>query len=320
MKKIILLLFSFYASSLPAQVITVRQDGLGDYTTIQQGIDAAAENDTVLVYPGTYQENIDFSGKNITVCSLNLMTDDPAYIHQTVIDGNSLGSCVKLMSGETNALLHGFTLINGSGTYLGGGYYYCGGIRIQDSNAAVSNCIIKHNRVNGWGGGMACFNANVRLSNVTISNNHAFRGGGGIVISGTGSLVFDTIALCNIYLNYSSCACDIYKGFGYPPLHVVVDTFTVLTPDVHHLFSSLGYGYPSSISPGKSNMVKWKRSTMTFSSALMGITTTAASLRNNRSRISALPLQKSYPTARTPIPFTWPMEYIQPSQQTRNFL
>jgi len=50
-----------------------------DYPTIQEGIDASTDGDTVLVQPDTYVENINFNGHNITVGSLFLTTGDSLF-------------------------------------------------------------------------------------------------------------------------------------------------------------------------------------------------------------------------------------------------
>jgi len=71
-----------------------------EYSTIQQGIDASQDADTVLVQPGTYVENINYNGKNITVASLFLTSADTSYISQTIIDGNQSGSVVTFETGE----------------------------------------------------------------------------------------------------------------------------------------------------------------------------------------------------------------------------
>ncbi len=43
----------------------------GQYPTIQTAINASSTGDTIQVFDGTYDENIDFIGKNITVVSVN---------------------------------------------------------------------------------------------------------------------------------------------------------------------------------------------------------------------------------------------------------
>ncbi|MHC4945705.1 MAG: right-handed parallel beta-helix repeat-containing protein, partial [Planctomycetota bacterium] len=94
------------------------------YPTIQSAINAAAKGDLVLVAPGTYFENIDFSGKTITVKS-----SDGSYC--TFIDGSQAGSVVVFRNHESSkSVLDGFTISNGTGTqhpdyggWVGGGIF-----------------------------------------------------------------------------------------------------------------------------------------------------------------------------------------------------
>ena len=110
---IFLLVFVSICSLLNSTIINIP----ADQPTIQAGIDAAANGDTILVHSGRYFENIDFVGKAITVASLYLTEEDESYIHNTIIDGNQNGSCAKFISGEQNdSVLNGFTMEHGTGT------------------------------------------------------------------------------------------------------------------------------------------------------------------------------------------------------------
>ena len=145
------------------------------YTTIQEGINNCIEGDSVIVDTGTYVENINFNGKNITVASLFLTTQDNSYISQTVIDGDSLDSVVKFESGEdSTAILCGFTITNGASSGFGAGIY----CRDYSSPSLVNLTIIGNSAYSGSGGGICCDNSSPSLDNVTIISNSAYRGGG----------------------------------------------------------------------------------------------------------------------------------------------
>ena len=66
------------------QVINVPDD----QPTIQEAINASADGDTVLVADGTYYENINFSGKAITLASWFLIDADETHIDSTIINGS----------------------------------------------------------------------------------------------------------------------------------------------------------------------------------------------------------------------------------------
>ena len=233
------------SSMLLATTYQVKQDGTGDFTTIQEGINASVNSDTVLVYPGVYLENIDFEGNIITVASLFITTGNEQYIDQTIVDGNQNGAVVTIENGENeNAMLCGFTVTNGSGNpwVANSDFMAGGGVHIRDSSPTIANCHIKFNSVFGMGGGIFLRNSYPILKKVTVANNTA-RSGGGIELSHDSSIIFSVEEPCNIYSNYASNGTDIRKYWNCADtLYVYVDTFTVMQPDYYFISSSTTTG------------------------------------------------------------------------------
>jgi predicted outer membrane repeat protein len=118
-----------------------------DYSTIQQGINAATPGDTVLVAEGRYYEQINFKGKKpLLVASLFSKDGDTSHIRKTIIDGSQLAkidsaSVVYFISKEdTTSILCGFTITRGKGTQFTDGEYKIrlgGGICIGGSGARI---------------------------------------------------------------------------------------------------------------------------------------------------------------------------------------
>ncbi len=236
-KKLLIILFVLvvYCSLLISTTYEIKQDGTGDFTTIQQGINAATTFDTILVYPGTYYENIDYLGKRITVASLELMTGDENYITSTVINGNQNGSCVRFHSGEYNAVLQGFSITNGSGDY----HYYSicgGGIQVcENSTVHIINCKIYENNTEA-GSGIYIRYSNVYLQGTIIKNNYSRTVGGGILVENGSHIFFDEDNRCSVYSNYAGSGIDIYAIeyiIDLDSIHVVLDTFSVLEPQYY---------------------------------------------------------------------------------------
>jgi len=163
-----------------AGIITVDDDGLADFSTIQVAIDYADDGDTVLVLDGRYTGNgnrdIDFHGKAITLRSENGPKN-------CIIDCN--GSEAEPHRGflfyngeDSNSILDGFTITNGYDP-ASGGAILCSSVRGLVS-PTIQNCIITNNRAGDDGGGILCHVASPTIRNCIITKNiaEAWEGGG----------------------------------------------------------------------------------------------------------------------------------------------
>jgi hypothetical protein len=201
MNRLILLLFLSAFCILNATTLEVSLDGTHQYTSIQSAIVASNNGDTVLVHPGRYFENIDFIGKNITVCSEYMNNPDWGLVESTIIDGNQLSSCVIAINGEQNATIYGLTITNGIG-YGNTIYRYGGGIFIWEaSSLTVNNCIVENNSSITSGGIYCTDESNLTLAGNIIRNNRATYQGGGLGVR-DGTVIFDPVNLNSIYNNY----------------------------------------------------------------------------------------------------------------------
>ena len=185
-----------------------------DYFTIQEAIEFAVDGDLVFVAPGTYFENINFLGKEITLSS-----EGGADV--TVIDGSECTtgaetcSVVTMINDETElSILDGFTLRNGLGSnycspgiscrFMGGGGVYCSNV-----SSTIINCIITGNTLDqedGGGGGIHCYNSSLTIINCLIFGNYGLNGGS--IYSQLGSSL--TIKNCTIMENEANVGGGIF--------------------------------------------------------------------------------------------------------------
>jgi outer membrane protein assembly factor BamB len=213
---IISLIFSFVAGAAD-NIVWVDANAAGNpvqtgtpaepFATIQQGINAVSEGATVIVKPGVYYENINFTGKAITVQSTDPHNFDVT--NSTVIDGGMTNSCVVF---DSNGILEGFKITNGLGNVHNGiPGYYGGGILCQGSSPTIRYCVISANgpkSSRNYGGGIALMDdCRATISNCVIVDNIAQGGnGGGIYVESTHTpdLPGSTIKNCTITNNTGS--------------------------------------------------------------------------------------------------------------------
>ncbi len=139
------------AGSTEAATLTVNASGGADYTRIQDAIDNASADDTILVYSGTYYENVNV-GKPLIIKGIDNGGGKP------VVDAGESGSDITLDAG--NSTLEGFKAVNANWPNYG--------IHLNSSNNVIKNNIASNN---SNGGIFLSYSSNNTLSGNTASNN-----------------------------------------------------------------------------------------------------------------------------------------------------
>jgi len=143
---------------------------------------------------------------------------------------SSSGGGIYASSSElifTDITLNTNTAIKGGAVYSTGNSPVFERVNICKNNAEL-------------GGGIYFDNAPTPiLKNVFITENSAANGGGGVYINNSYPQ-FDSEERCNIYLNGSMSGGDLFTN---TPIDVIVDTFSVMSPNVYHTMPLSSYSF-----------------------------------------------------------------------------
>ncbi len=154
------------------------------FDSIQEAIDAARNDVTVLVNQGRYRECLDFRGKSLDVNGFG--PSHLALSEYPIVDAMNEGVVVTFNQGEdADCRLSGFVLTRGLGDRAGA-------ISCIDSSPTIRHCLIVGNRCFGGQGVIHCENSRTRFEHCTIADNAGGEDGSGICVTD-----------CNIVLSHS---------------------------------------------------------------------------------------------------------------------
>lgn len=181
------LLAALAVGAANARTIRVDCSGGGDYLTIEEGINAAADGDAVLIADGTYEGagncNLDFSVGLPPGQTRAITVRSERGFGNCTIDCGGSARAFYLHSGEgPGSVIKGLTITNGH--VYNGGAICCEGTGETPCSPTITNCNIIDNVGTGRGGGIYCLYGSPTITNCNIAGNvrgsGTMAGGGGI--------------------------------------------------------------------------------------------------------------------------------------------
>ncbi|MEZ5196558.1 MAG: right-handed parallel beta-helix repeat-containing protein, partial [Bacteroidales bacterium] len=223
--------------------------GVSESTVI---LDAEATSGVILITnPYNVISNITVTGGNSSYGGgINCSTFSPQVLNVTVT-GNHAGSGGGIYcENNSEPILQNVSILNNDAAYGGGlsveygagpvlensvimdnsANYKGGGMNFTGSNPIIQNSVVSGNHA-GQGGGIYCYDSEPVMKNANIINNSADIGGG--IYFEYSSPAWDSVNRCNIYLNNAITGGDL---FAQSLVEVVVDTFTVLNPNLYFVY------------------------------------------------------------------------------------
>lgn len=181
----------------PGPVIYVDAMGSGNYTTIQDAVNNAMPGNTIIVYPGTYNEIVDINVANLSILSYSGNPEDTIVRH--------IGSGHNFAIGASNVTISGFNITgtNSTGIYM----------------SEVSGVNISNNKFSGIGCGVQIESSNsCTLVNNTVNDSAQY----GFYLQSSSNCTLDNNAVSNtsshgIYLlaaSYCNLTSNIVSDTG----------------------------------------------------------------------------------------------------------
>ena len=158
-----------------------------DYSTIAEAIAAAADNDTISIMPGIYNEHVlNTANKRITIQG----SVDEGGTLETTIDAQQQGPVFVFSLGQGDGtVIRDLVITGGLGAQLDG-YNHGGGISFENyGSGTIENCIITGN-AGTFGGGIKCSGySHPTITDCTIMDNTSTYGAGISLSTDSGTIV-----------------------------------------------------------------------------------------------------------------------------------